>query len=178
MPSPQELKDQGLAAYRADRLDEAADKFAAAAQAFEAAGDPGAAAEMRNNLCVVKLAQEAWEAALAAVAGTPEIFHELGDALREAQAVANLAAAHEGAGHVDEALELYQQAVNQFGDLGEKDNRAACFKKMSALQIKRGQQMQALASMQAGLNLSPQLSAKEKTLQGVLNQAMKMIKRG
>ena len=35
--------------------------------------------------------------------------------------------------------------------------------------------MQALASMQAGLNLSDELTAKEKTLKGVLNQAMKMI---
>lgn len=175
MPSPQELKDQGLAAFRAERLDEAAEKFALAAQAYEAAGERGAAAEMRNNLCVVKMAQQAWEAALGAVAGTPEIFRELGDRVREAQAIANLAAAHDGAGHVDEAMALYEQAVDQFGELGEKDNRAACFKKLSALQVKRGQQMQALASMQAGLNLSSELSAKEKTLKGVLNKAMKMI---
>ncbi len=175
MPSPQELKDEGLAAYRAERLDEAAEKFAAAAQAYEAAKDRGAAAEMQNNVCVVKMAQQAWEAALQAVAGTPEIFRELGDSMREAQAIANLAAAHEGAGQVDEALALYEQAIDQFGELGEQENRAACFKKLSALQIKKGQQMQALASMQAGLNLSSDLSAKEKTLKGVLNQAMKMI---
>jgi tetratricopeptide (TPR) repeat protein len=102
----------------------------------------------------------------------------LGDAPHEAQAIANLAAAHDGAGHVDEALALYQQAIDLFGAMGEKDNRAACFKKLGALQIKRGQQMQALVSMQAGLNLSPKLSAKEKTLKGVLGQAMKMIGRG
>ena len=36
----------------------------------------------------------------------------------------------------------------------------------------------ALASMRSGLDLSPQLSAKEKALKGVLNQAMKMIGRG
>jgi len=115
---------------------------------------------------------------MAAVAGTPEIFHELGDALRKAQATANLAAAHDGAGHVDEALALYEQAVDQFGELGEKDNRAACFKKLSALQVKRGQQMQALASMQSGLNLSEKLTTKEKALKGALDQAMKMIRRG
>ena len=91
------------------------------------------------------------------------------------QAEANLAAAHEGAGQVDEALALYVQAIDQFGELGERENRAACFKKLSGLQVKKGQQMQALASMQAGLNLSSELSAKEKTLKGVLNQAMKMI---
>ncbi len=178
MPSPTELKEQGLAAHRAERFAEAAAKFAEAAQAFEVAGDRVAAAEMRNNLCVVKMAEEDWEAAIAAVEGTPAIFHECGDALREAQANANLAAAHEGAGHDDEALELYQRAIDQFGELGEKDTRAACFKKLSGLQVKHGQQMQALASMRSGLNLSGDLSPKEKALKGVLNQALKMIGRG
>ena len=177
MPSSTELRDEGLAAFRAERLAEAAEKFAQAAQAFAAAGDRGPAAEMRNNLGVVRLAEEQWEAAREAVEGTPAIFHDLGDAMREAQALANLAAAHDGAGHVDEALALYEQAIDQFGALGEKENRAACFKKLSALQVKKGQQMQALASMQSGLNLSTELSPKEKTLKGVLNQAMKMIKR-
>jgi tetratricopeptide (TPR) repeat protein len=178
MPSSTELKEQGLAAHRGERFSEAAAKFAEAVQAFEVAGDRSAAAEMRNNLCVVKMAEEDWEAAIAAVEGTPAVFHALGDTTREAQALANLAAAHDGAGHNDEALELYQRAIDQFGELGEKDTRAACFKKLSGLQLKRGQQMQALASMRSGLNLSSELSPKEKALKGVLNQALKMIGRG
>jgi tetratricopeptide (TPR) repeat protein len=95
--------------------------------------------------------------------------------MREAQAVANLAAAHDGAGHVEQAAELYGQAIDLFGALNEKENRAACFKKLSALQIKQGQQLQALASMRSGLNLSSELSAKEKTLKTMLDTAMKMI---
>ena len=178
MTSPTELKEQGLAAHRAERLSEAAEKFTEAAQAFEAAGERGAAAEMRNNLCVVKMAEEDWEAAIAAVEPTPAIFHALGDAMREAQATANLAAAHDGAGHDTVAMDLYQQAIDQFGELGEKDTRAACFKKLSGLQIKHGQQMQALASMRSGLNLTTELSPKEKALKGMLNQALKMIGRG
>jgi tetratricopeptide (TPR) repeat protein len=103
MPSPSELKEHGLALYRAERYADAAEKFAEAARACEAAGDRGAAAEMRNNQCVAHMAVSQWDAALAAVEGTPEMFRALGDRMREAQAVANLAAAHDGAGHVEQA---------------------------------------------------------------------------
>jgi len=175
MPSPAELKAQGLQLFQADRLAEAADKFLEAAQAFTAAGDRGAAAEMMNNVGVVRLAEKAWEAALTAVLGTPEIFHELGDKLREAQALSNLANAHDGAGHLDEAAQLYEQAIDLFAELGETENRAACWKALCGVQIKQGKHLQAVASMQAGLTLSPKLSAKEKAYKGVLDQAMKMI---
>lgn len=175
--TPHELKDRGFQLYRAEHYAEAARAFEDAARAFEALGDRAAAAEQRNNACVVRLAQKDWAGALAAVEGTPEIFRALGDKLRAAQAIANLAAAHDGAGHVEEATELYIQAIDQFGALGEKETRAACFKKLSALQIKLGQQMQALASMRSGLNLSNsgELTAKEKALKELLDKAMKMM---
>jgi tetratricopeptide (TPR) repeat protein len=173
--SPSELKEQGLKHYRAERHAEAAQAFAEAAQSYEAAGDRANAAELRNNVCVVKMAMNDWSGALAAVEGTPEVFHALGDALREARAIANLAAAHDGAGHVEQAAELYMEAIDMFGALGETETRAACFKKLSALQIKLGQQMQALASMRSGLTLASELSPKEKMLKDLLDRAMKMI---
>jgi|SRR6185436_4138047 len=177
MPFATELKEQALTAFQADHLAEAAEKFAAAAQAFAEAGDHGAAAEMKNNLCVVHLAEKRWDAALAAVEGTPKVFHDLGDRLREGQALSNLAAAHDGAEHSDLAAELYTQAIDLFAELGEKENRAACLKALSALQIKQGKQFQALASMQAALDHTSKLSAREKTLKGLLDQAMRMIRR-
>jgi tetratricopeptide (TPR) repeat protein len=175
MPSPTELKTQGLQLFQADRLAEAADKFLEAAQAFTAEGDKGAAAEMMNNVGVVRLAEKNWEAALTAVQGTPEVFHELGDQMREAQAMSNLANAHDGAGRLDDAARLYERAIDLFAELGETENRAACWKALSGVQIKQGKQLQAVASMQAGLKLSPKLSAKEKAYKSVLDQAMKMI---
>ncbi len=175
MTSPSDLKDQALQHFRADRLAEAAAGFAQAAQAFGDTGEQGAAAEMLNNLAVVRLAQKDWAAALAAAEGTPAIFHVLGNRLREAQSLSNLAAAHDGAGHFDQAAGLYQQAVDLFGALGERENRAACLKALSALQLKQGKQFQALASMQAGLNTAPQLNTREKTLKTLLDKALKMI---
>jgi tetratricopeptide (TPR) repeat protein len=156
-------------------LAEAATAFTEAQRQFEAAGDRAAAAEMRNNLCVIHMAQEAWPAAIAVVAETPETFRELGDSMREAQALANLAAAHDGAGHIDQAAELYVQAIDLFGQLGERDTRAACFKKLSNLQVKQGNKLQALASMRSGLNLSTELSAQEKVLKEALDKATRLM---
>jgi tetratricopeptide (TPR) repeat protein len=175
MTSASLLKEQALAHFRAERLNEAAAGFEQAAQAFAAEGDPGAAAEMRNNVAVVRLAQKDWPGALAALEGTPAVFRALGDKLREAQAWSNRAAALDGAGDLDQAAGLYQQAIDQFGALGERENRAACLKALSALQIKQGKQFQALASMQAGLNTAPKLNVREKTLKGLLDRALKMI---
>ena len=175
MPSPVELKEQGLALYRQEKYDEAAERFAQAAGAYAAQGDALAAAEARNNLAVVRLAQEHWDAALAAVAGTPQIFEAAGDRLRQAQAIANLANAHDRAGHLAPAADNYERAIELFTELGETETRAACWKGLSGVQLKQDKKLQALASMQAGLKLSPKLSPREKTLKGLLDQASKLM---
>lgn len=178
MTSPFDLKAQGLTHFHAERLDEAASAFAEAAHAYAAQGARAEAAEMMNNVAVVMLAQKKWDLALAAVQGTPEIFRDLDEPLREAQALANLANAHDNAGHLNEATTAYQKAIELFTALGEKENRAACWKALSALQLRQNKQLQSLASMQAGLTLTEEvrdLNAKEKTLKAMLDKAMKMM---
>ena len=178
MPTAAELKEQGLALFRKDRLAEAADRFAQAAALYAAEGQPPAAAEMRNNLAVIHLAEKDWQAALADVDGTPEVFRAAGDRLREAQALSNLAAANEGLEELETAAEQYVAAIEIFTELGEKENRSACWKALSGLQIKQDKKLQALASMQAGLNLQPKLSIREKTLKGLLDKAFKLMNTG
>ncbi len=175
MTTATEIKEQGLDLFRRDQLPAAAEKFQEAARLFEAEGQPHSAAEMLNNVGVVRLAEKDWDAALRAVLGTPELFQQNGQPLRQAQALGNLAAAHDGAGRLDEAAALYEQAIDLYKELGDTENRAACWKALSALQIKQDNKLQALASMQAGLNLSTDLSPKEKTLKGLLDQAFKLM---
>jgi tetratricopeptide (TPR) repeat protein len=175
MPTPAELKEQGLVFYRKEQFAEAAERFAQAASAYDALADPLAAAEARNNLCVVRLAQQDWDGALAAVEGTPQTFAAAGDRLRQAQAIANLANAHDGAGRLAQAAEYYEQAIDMFTELGETETRAACWKALSGVQLKQDKKLQAMASMQAGLKLAPKLSAREKTLKGLLDQAFKLM---
>ena len=177
MPNAAELKEQGLAFFHKDQLPEAAERFAQAASAFDAQAEPVQAAEARNNLCVVRLAQQDWQGALSAVTGTPEVFAAAGDRMRQAQAIANLANAHDGAGHVAPAAQYYEQAIELFTELGETETRAACWKALSGVQLKQDKKFQAMASMQAGLKLAPKLSAREKTLKGLLDQAFKLMGR-
>jgi tetratricopeptide (TPR) repeat protein len=176
MPSPTELKDAGLALFRQDKYVEAIAKFTEAAQRYEAQSDLAAAAEMRNNIGVMHIAEKNFEAALEAVVGTPDVFHAIGDKLREAQAISNIANILENLSRFDEAAKLYEQAIAMFTELNERENRAACWKALSNVQVKLDKKMQALASMQAGLNLSPNLSARERTLKGLIERAMGMIK--
>jgi tetratricopeptide (TPR) repeat protein len=176
MSTAAELKEQGLSLFRQDRLAEAAERFSQAAALSAAAGEIAAAAEMRNNLAVIHLAEKNWTAALEAVAGTPEVFRAAGDRMREAQALSNVAAANEGLGELEAAGEAYLAAIEIFTALGERENRSACWKALSGLQIKQDKKLQALASMQAGLNLqTTKLSAREKTLKGLLDKAFKLM---
>jgi tetratricopeptide (TPR) repeat protein len=179
MPTADQLKDTGLSYFRLDQYRDAAARFTEAVAAYEADGKPLDAAEMRNNLCVVRLAEKDWPAALAAVEGTPEVFKAAGDATRYAHAIGNLARALEGVGRLDEAAAKYEQAIELYKDLApaEDANRAACFKALSGIQMKQDKKFQSLASMQAGLNLTPNLSAKEKTLKGLLDQVFKLMSR-
>ncbi len=175
MTNADTLKEQGLEHFRQEQLTLAAEKFLEAARLYAADGQAVAAAEMQNNVAVVRLAEKDWEAALAAVEGTPETFRQHSQPLRQAQAISNLAAAHDGAGRLDKAAALYEQAIDLYKALGDTENRAACWKALSALQIKQDNKLQALASMQAGLDLSTDLSPKEKTLKGLLDQAFKLM---
>jgi tetratricopeptide (TPR) repeat protein len=175
MTTAQQLKESGMEHFRAERLDEAAGAFAAAAELFSAQGQPAQAAEMHNNLAVVRLGQQDWDGALTAAQGTPDVFRAAGDRLREAQAISNLAAANEGLGRLDEAAALFEQAIDIYRELGERENQAACWKALSGLQVKKNDRLQALASMQAGLNLTPKPSPREKMLKGLINRAFKMM---
>jgi tetratricopeptide (TPR) repeat protein len=175
MPTASELKDQGLALFRQEKLAEAADCFTQAAALFTAQGHAPAAAEMRNNLAVIHLAEKNWAAALEAVTGTPEVFRAAGDRLREAQALSNVASASEGLGEYETAAERYVEAIEIFTELGETENRSACWKALSGLQFKQDKKYQALASMQAGLNLQPKLSLRERHLKGLLDRAFKLM---
>lgn len=179
MPTATQLKETGLSYFRLDQYADAAQRFTEAAAAFEADGQPLDAAEMRNNVCVVRLAQKDWPAALAAVEGTPAVFQAAGDATRHAHAVGNLARALEGVERLEEAATAYEQAIDLYAALGpaENENRAACYKALSGIQIKQDKKFQALASMQSGLNLTKALSPKEKTLKGLLDQVFKLMAR-
>lgn len=171
-----DLKAQGLRLYQAEKFAEAAQAFAQAAHLLAEAGQAVPSAEMRNNAGVAYMAQKNWPQALEVLQGTPEIFRAHGAAQREAEALANLAAAHEGVGDVAQAMQEYLDAIDKLNAVGERDTRAACYKKLGALYHKAGQQWPAIGAIEAGLSLSSELTTEERRLKSVLDKAMPILK--
>lgn len=162
--SAEQLEDSAGKAYQAEHWTEAAEEFSAAGDAYAADGNQLKAAEMANNACVAHLRAGDSARALEAVEGTADTFERLGELKRAALALGNLASALEASGRVEEAEHAYSGAAEKFKDLGEADARADTLKALSQMQLKRGRAIDALTSMQHGLEGSRKLSLRERFL--------------
>lgn len=175
--SPQQLAEKGKNAYQAGNYQEAANIFEQAQQAFQAAGEALNAAEMANNACVALIQTGNHAAALKTVEGTAAIFSEAGDLRRQGMALGNYASALDGLDRYEEAAEYYQQAADVLEQAGEDQLRANVLQSLSALQFRSGRQLQALASMQAGLEGVKKLNPRQRFLKRLLKIPFDMINR-
>jgi tetratricopeptide (TPR) repeat protein len=176
-PTPATLAEHALQDFREGRFAAAAEGFEAARASFEQAGDRRRAAETANNLCVALLQARQPAKALRAVQGTTEVFDALGDHVRAAQAAGNLASALEATGDLAAAERAYQQALQRFADLGDRDGQATILRSLSQLQLKRGRPMEALASMQAGLEQKPRRNVRDRWLRRLLDLPLRLLGR-
>jgi tetratricopeptide (TPR) repeat protein len=173
--SPQKLSKEGTSAYKRGDYLMAAQSFEAAVQAYIASDDKLNAAEMANNCSVAYLQAGEAEAALKAVQDTPEIFAEAGDVKRQGMAEGNKASALEALERLDEATDAYLRSAELLQQAGEDQLRANALSSLSALQFKKGRQLQALASMQSGLNGVKKPTAKQKFIKKLLDIPFQMI---
>jgi tetratricopeptide (TPR) repeat protein len=173
--SPQSLAKEGKSAYQRGDYLAAARAFEAARSGFSTARDELNAAEMANNSSVAYLQAGEAEEALKAVEGTPEIFAQAGDLKRQGMAVGNQAAALEALERLDEALVAYQQSADILQETGEDQLRANVMNSLSMLQFRMGKQLQALATMHAGLEGVEKPSPKQRFLKKLLNIPIDMI---
>jgi tetratricopeptide (TPR) repeat protein len=169
VPTPESLAQRALQDFRQGRFADAALGFEAARTSFEQAGDVANAAEAANNLCVALLQARRPAEALRAVEGTPEAFDGLGDPRRAAQAVGNLASALEATGDLSAAERAYQQALQRFADLNDREAQATILSSVSQLQLKRGRPLEALTTMQAGLEQKPRRSWRDRWVRRLLD---------
>lgn len=149
--SHKKLEIEGAKAYQRGDYHAAAVAFRMAAVSLNAAGEIQKAAEMANNCCVAFLQCGKAKEALQAVEGTPAIFSTSGDVRNQGLALGNLAAAMEALGRMEEAADYYQQSADALEQAGDDASRLKVMQALSAMQLKSGQQLQALASMQNGL---------------------------
>ncbi|HIE58246.1 MAG TPA: tetratricopeptide repeat protein [Anaerolineales bacterium] len=173
--SQEQLLREAQAAYRRGDYEAAVQSFNAARESYLAIGDELNAAEMANNASVALLQNGKAEEALQSVIGTAAIFAAAGDHKRQAIALGNQAAALEEMKRLDEAEQLYWQSAEILKNINETDLRLSVMQSISALQLRSGRQLQAVATMQSGIDGIEKPTFKQRALKRLLEIPIKMI---
>jgi hypothetical protein len=164
-------------AYQAGDFHQAADLYSVIAAACQAQENPLLAAEMTNNQSVALLQAGDSQAALDAAAGTDLIFEGAGDQLKMAMAIGNQAAALDALSQVKEAEQKYLRCAEILALLGEDQLRSQVMQSLSALQLRSGRQLEALSSMQTGLNKLEKPTIRQRLLKRLLSLPGKLFPR-
>jgi tetratricopeptide (TPR) repeat protein len=175
--SPKKLKKEAERAYKKKDYINSANAFQAAAEGFSQNGSQLDAAEMLNNASVAYLQAEQPESALEAALDTDETFAKEGDQRRQAIALGNQAAAYEAMDQLDSAAQAYQASSELLKEIGDQELRPSVMQSLSAVQLRQGQQMAALATMQAGLEGVENPGFKQKILKKVLHSPFSYFNR-
>jgi tetratricopeptide (TPR) repeat protein len=166
--SPEDYERQGLKEFNDGHFEASVRLFTLAQNSHLAQGDQGKTAQMANNLCVVYLKMKRHTEALEAVEGTPEVFLGLDDTLRAAQAYGNLGSALEASGDLVRAEENYRLAAQLFDEVGDGEQHAYTLQALSRLQIRQGQPIKAVATMQESIDTIPKPSIRDRILRRLL----------
>lgn len=166
--SPEQLNEEGKAAYEREEYLEAAEAFEAASKGFVTSGDILAAAEADNNRSVTLLQAGEAESALEAVGNTPEIFAEANDTRRHAMALGNKAAALAALNRREDAEKIYWKSARLLEEVGDTELRASVMNAISRLQMRSGRLMEAMTSMQSGLEKTDNLNIIQRILKKLL----------
>ena len=174
--NPQQLADEGQAEYNKGEYQSAAQYYKAAADGYLSAGDDLLAAEMSNNCSVAFLKCGNADSALKAVLDTDKIFASHDDTLRQAMALGNQAAALEGLKQLDQAVIVYGESAELLKGLGESELRAYVLQAISTIQLRRGQYLEAYATMGEGVMGLDKPNFKQKLLKSLMQLPFKFIK--
>jgi len=171
-----QLSKEAKEAYQRGDYVAAAKLFQNAAQTYSSNGDKLSEAEMLNNSGVALLRGGDGKAALHTLEGTPAIFAAAGDTRRQGLALGNLGDALESVGRKQEAAELYMQSADLLEQAGEDEMRAHVWQSLSKLQLKTGRQIEALATMEAGIEGFKKPTLKQRFLKKLLRIPFKLMK--
>ncbi len=156
--------------YQKKQFRDAAGLFWQLSIDFGSQNNEAKAAEMKNNASVAWLMAGDAQQALDAAKDTHLVFESLQDEKQAGMAYGNQAAAFEALHEFESALDYYQKASEKLLISGEKEYRSVVLKQISQLQLKTGEHLQALASMNTALDSTTKLSGKEKFLKRFLSK--------
>ena len=166
--NPKELGAEARNLYQKGEYVAAAQTFQACAYAYTSLSQAALAVEMRSNASVAFLMAGELPAALDALAGVEEFYAQSGDIRSLALAVGNRAAILDQLRQDEAALAAYERCADLLKQAGDFESRSYVMQSLSKLQLRRGQQLQALATMQAGIDAIPNPSPRQKLLKRLL----------
>jgi tetratricopeptide (TPR) repeat protein len=172
--STEELESQGLEAFREGQIEEALGFLQTAEESYRLAGNAIKAAEMASNLAVIYLQVDRPDESLRALSGVPELFQQHDDQPRLARAFGNMGAALEATGQDAEAEQAYKQAAEVFTQIGDQENLTHTMASLSKLQLRSGNPIDALASMQRGVE--GRRSLKDRVLSKLLSLPFRFLR--
>jgi len=168
MSEASQLHNSGVAAFRSQRFDEAAQLLAQAHAAAETEKNPAKAAEILNDLGVIQRELGQLEMAESTLDQAFQIFVELGDSKGQAQATGNLANVFEGQERYQEAVDAYKQSAEMFEASGESDLAMYSWQALSRLHLQQKNWLGAIASYEEGVEQMPEGSVKKGLLQRII----------
>jgi len=171
------LAEEALEHFREGQLSQALEAFQEAASLYASDGQSVRAAEMANNISVTLIQLDRPQEALAALAGTAEVFSEAGEQRLQGQALGNEAAAQEALGETEAAIELYRRALDVFEEADDGEARSYTLQALSRLQLKSGQAIEALNSMQSALDARPRRGLVGRMVQRLLRLPYRLLNR-
>jgi tetratricopeptide (TPR) repeat protein len=171
----QGLKDEGMRLFHEGLYDEAAARFAQAREMFAAEGSETEKAETINNLGVVYRKQDKWKEAIAALEEAKAIFVRIGDRNREAQTLGNLGGLYADQNERDKAKECLRQAADIFAEMGDQEHQGETLLALGVQLWKTGDRSGGLATYEAGLQVLPKPTVKQKTLRNLLRMRTRLL---
>jgi len=175
--TPEQLEQDGKNAYQIEDFNAALKAFEAAEISYQTQGNHIKAAEMANNRSVTLLQAGDPEGAIKAVEGTIQVFAEAKDLKRQAMAIGNHASAVEALGNKEQAEDLYWESANLLKSIGEMDLHASVLQSISKLQLRSGRYMEAIASMQSGLEDVEKPTFRQRMVKKLLQVPMNLVNR-
>lgn len=150
--------------YQQKKYHQAGELFESIATNLETNVEIIRSAEMKNNASVAYLMNGDYQKAYDIAKDTHLIFENANDEKNCGLSLGNQASALEHLGEKGLALQLYERAIEFLERSGEKESKAFILKRVSALQIQQGKQLEALGSMTTALNNIDELSTSERIL--------------
>jgi tetratricopeptide (TPR) repeat protein len=175
--SPGGLKQEAEQAYKNQKYLSAAKSFEAAADGYMRNNEQLEAAQMLNNASVAYLQADYPESALEIALNTDEFFAEIGGKKSQAIALGNQAAAYEALSRWAAAPKSYQASSDLLKEIGDKELRPTVMQSLSAVQLRLGRKMEALVTMQAGMDEINNPSIKQKLIKKILRSPFSYLNR-